>query len=84
VSLAYSLVERRLKEGTASSQETTHFLKIGSVKERKELEKLEEENKLLRAKTEALQSQKQSEELYANAIAAFRKYSGQGDENEDY
>lgn len=84
ISLANNLVEQRLLDGTASSQEVTHFLKLGSTKERLEREKLEEENKLLRAKTEALQSMKQTEELYGNAIAAMRRYSGQGDRDEDY
>ena len=34
------------------------------------------------AKKEALQSQKHSEELFAEAIKAFRNYSGQGDPDE--
>lgn len=83
VSLAYNLVERRLREGTASSQETTHFLNRGSEKSRLEIQRLEEENKLLRAKTEALQSAKQIEELYSNAISAMRRYSGQDDQHDD-
>lgn len=84
ISLAVDLAERQLQEGTASSQVITHYLKLGSMKERLEREKLEEENKLLRAKTEALQSQKRIEELYASAISAMRKYSGQGDPDEEY
>jgi hypothetical protein len=84
VSLAYNLVERRLLDGTASSQETTHFLKKGSRKEILEIERLEEENKLLRAKTENLQSQKRVEELYSEAMTAFRRYSGQGEPDGDY
>lgn len=77
VSLANKLVEQRFLDGTASSQEVTHFLKIGSRKESLEREKLEEENKLLRAKTENLQSQKRVEELYAEALKAMRSYAGQ-------
>ena len=83
ISLAVDLVEQRLLDGTASSQETTHFLKLGSSKNRLELEKLEEENKLLRAKTENLQSQKKTEEMFVEAINAFRRYSGQGDVNDE-
>jgi hypothetical protein len=82
VALAMDLVEKRLLEGTASSQETTHFLKIGSTKETYEKEKLIEENKLLRAKTEALQSQKKIEELYKKAMMAMRTYSGSDDEDD--
>lgn len=83
INMAVDLAERQLEEGTASSQVITHFLKLGSSKERLEREKLEEENKLLRAKTESLQSQKRVEELYAEALAAMRRYNGQGDSNDD-
>lgn len=83
VALAVDLVEKRLMEGTASSQETTHFLKLGSTKARLEMEKLEEENRLLKAKTDAIQSQKRVEELYTKALNAMRNYSGQG-ESDDY
>ena len=78
IALAVDLVEQRLLDGTASSQETTHYLKLGSMKNRLEMQKLEEENKLLRARTEAIKSAKRVEELYANAIAAMRRYSGNG------
>lgn len=85
IALAVDLVEQRLLDGTASSQETTHFLKLGSTKAKLELERLNEEMKLVRAKTEQLQSQKRMEDLYANAISAMRKYSGHGDDSdEDY
>ena len=81
--MAYDLVEQRLRDGTASSQETTHFLKMGSPKQQLELERLREENKLLRAKTEALESAKNVEELYKEAIIAMRRYGGHGRENDD-
>ena len=41
ISLAYDLVEQRLRDGTATSQETVHFLKLGSTKDRIEKEILE-------------------------------------------
>ena len=63
VSLAVDLAEQQLRDGTASSQVITHYLKLGSTKERLEKEKLEEENKLLKAKTEAMQSQRKSDDL---------------------
>lgn len=78
ISLAVDLAEKQLIEGTASSQVITHYLKLGSTKERLEKEKLEEENKLLKARTEALQSAKRVEELYSDAIAAMKRYSGNG------
>ena len=84
ISLAVDLAEQQLREGTASSQVITHYLKLGSTRERLERERLEEENKLLRAKTENLQSMKHIEELYTDAIRAMRDYSGQGDPDEEY
>lgn len=76
VSLAVKLAEQQLKDGTASSQVITHYLKLGTVKEKLEREKLEKENELLRAKAEALQSAKRQEELFEEAIKAMREYSG--------
>lgn len=84
ISLAVDLAEKQLLDGTASSQVITHFLKLGSTKERIEKEILEEQKELLKAKTEALQSAKRIEELYKNALDAMRSYSGhRGDEYED-
>lgn len=82
ISLAYDLVEQRLRDGTASSQETTHFLKLATEKAKLELEGIREENRLRRAKTENLQSAKNIETLYADAIKAMRNYSGNGDPEE--
>lgn len=78
ISLAMDLVEKRIREGTASSAETTHFLKLATSKTMLEKQKLEEENKLLRAKIETLQNAKHSDELYEAAIKAVRRYNGMG------
>ena len=78
ISLAVDLVEKRLIEGTASSQETTHFLKLATMKYKLEKEKLEKDLELTVAKTEAMKSQVRSEELFVEAVRAFRGYSGQG------
>lgn len=75
ISLAYDVAEERLRNGTATSQEVVHFLRLGSIRERKELELIEEKIKLDTAKTEALKSAKRIEELYLDAINAFRSYS---------
>lgn len=83
VSLAVDLAAKQLEEGTASSQVITHFLKLGTTKAQLEKEKLEKENSLLTAKTEALQSQKRIEELYSEALSAMRKYNGQGESDEE-
>ena len=83
IALAVDLVEKRLIEGTSSSQETTHFLKLASSKARIEKEILEKQKDLITAKTEVLQSQKRVEELYSEAIRAMRKYSGQNEDDDD-
>lgn len=83
ISLAIDCAEKQLREGTASSQVITHYLKLASTKNQLEMEKLKKENELLTAKTEAIKSAKSQEELYAKAIEAIRIYSGAGsiDEN---
>lgn len=82
IASAYRLAQKQLEEGTASAQVITHFLKLGSTKERLEKEKLIEENKLLRAKTEALKSNSRLEELFTEAMTAFSSYRG-GNSNDD-
>lgn len=77
IALAVDLAEQQLREGTASSQVITHYLKLGSTKERLEKKNLEMDVVLKEAKTEALQSAKRIEELYANALNAMRNYAGQ-------
>ena len=81
VALAVDLAEQQIRDGTASSQVITHFLKLGTAKERLEREKLEQENALLRARTEAIQGEKRSEELYLKALKAMQVYSGNDDDS---
>ena len=76
ISLAIELAETQLMEGTASSQVITHFLKLGSTKEKIEKEILVKQKDLITAKTEQIQSQKRIEELYGDALNAMRRYSG--------
>jgi hypothetical protein len=83
IALAYRLAKQRLADGSASSQEVTHFLKMGSSKTQKEIDKLTEENKLLQAKTKALESAEDMKELYAEAIKAMATYQGHGDNEDD-
>ena len=85
IALAMDLVEQRLRDGTASSQETTHFLKAASQKNKLEMERLKLENDLTAAKTKALANAEEIKVLYEDAIKAMRRYSGHGDEDEyDY
>ena len=84
ISLAVDLAEKQLQEGTASSQVITHYLKLGSTRERLEREKLAEENKLLRAKTKSIEEAADTKDLYEKAIKAMQRYSGNGDDDEEY
>lgn len=83
ISYAYDLVEQRLLDGTASAQETVHFLKLATREQKTKEERMELENQLIKAKTEQIQSQKHIEELYAEAISAMREYGGKGGSDED-
>ena len=75
IAYATKLAEKQLREGTASSQVITHYLKLGSMREKYEKQKLIEEIKLLTAKTEAIKAEKDRDVLYAQAIEAMRRYS---------
>ena len=81
IALSYDLVEQRLRDGTATSQETTFFLKLAAQREKEKLEReiMEEQKKLMIAKTESLQSAKHIEELYSDAMKAFASYKSTAD-----
>lgn len=84
VSLAVDLAEEQLLSGKASSQVITHFLKLGSTKEKIEKEIMLQQRELMQAKTEAIRSAKRVEELYSEALIAMRTYSGSlGDDDYD-
>lgn len=82
ISLAVDLAEQQLRDGTASSQVITHFLKLGTTRAELEKEKLQRENKLLEAKTKATESAEEIKTLYDNAIKAMRNYAGYGEPDE--
>lgn len=84
VSLAIDLAEKQLQDGTATAQVITHYLKLGSTRERLEQERLHRENLLLDSKVEMMASAKRVEELYESALRAMRDYAGQLSEEEDY
>lgn len=82
VALAVDLAEKQIAAGTASAQVITHFLKLGSERDKLEREKLSRENALLKAKSDAIASQQRVEQLYVDAMTAFKHYHGEelGDE----
>lgn len=77
IAKAIDLAERQIEDGTATSQVMTHFLKLGSSREKLEQDRLAQENVLLQAKAEQLESQKRIEELYADALEAMSLYKGE-------
>jgi len=79
---AYDLVEKRIARGDASAQETTHFLKAGSRFNRAQMDKLEHENEVLRARVKQMEQMASQEDLLEKALRAFKGYSGQVDPNE--
>lgn len=83
IDAAMGLVERRIADGTASAQETVHFLRLGSVKNQLEQEKLRGEVDVLRSRVKEMESRKNSEELYEKALAAMRGYQGRDEEEEE-
>lgn len=84
INLAIKESERRLIDGTASSQLIIHYLKLATQKEALEREKLKAETEMAKAKIEVMQSQKHSEELYENAMKAFKSYGGYVNIEDDY
>ncbi len=77
ISKSYKAVEKRIDSGEATAAELVHFLRQGSIREQLELEKLKKENELLKTKADSIKSQEEIKTLYADAIGAFRRYSGQ-------
>lgn len=80
VSLAVDLAEKQLRDGTASAQVITHYLKMGSTRETLEKERISLENQLTKAKTDQIASEANREELFAEAIKAMITYKGEKSE----
>jgi putative cell wall-binding protein len=76
IALAVDVVEKQMRDGTASSQVLTHYLKLGSSREMLEQERLRHENELLQAKAEAMAEQKKMGEMYEKALTAMSIYQG--------
>ena len=76
ISIAVDLAEKQILAGTASAQVISHYLKLGSSREKLEQQRLANEVDLLKIKREAIESEKRVEEMYAEAMDAFRAYSG--------
>ncbi len=75
IGLAMNLAKKQLMDGTASSQVISHFLDLAKEERRRSLEKLKAETDLIRAKQEQIDSSKNIEKLYENAMLAMKSYS---------
>lgn len=84
ISAAVDLAEKQIHDGTASSQVITHYLKLASSRGQLENEKLRNENKLLLAKVDAIESSSRIEDLMVEAVAAMRGYSPSGPTADDH
>lgn len=84
IALAMDEAERQIREGTASSQIIAHFLKLGSIREQLERERLRQENELMAAKRQQIQDEKDMKVLYEEAIQAMKTYSACGSSEEEY
>ena len=82
IALAIERMQQRIVDGTATGQELIHWAKLGSQKSKLEMERLREENQLLKAKTESIKSEKLVAEMFAEAIAAMKSYQPPPDEEE--
>lgn len=86
ITAAMNLVERRIHEGTASAQETVHFLKLGSTRNQLEQDRLKSEISVLETRVKEMENRSNSEALLEKALQAFRGYrpSEDGDEIDPY
>lgn len=80
IELADALAEKQMLEGTASSQVITHYLKLGTSRERLEQERLRRENLLLEEKRNLMASQAKSEEMLNEVLKAIKTYNGADDD----
>lgn len=86
IQAAVDLAEQQLLSGEASAQVITHYLKLGSSREKLEQARIENEVRLLETKRELMESEKRTEQLMIDALNAMRNYTGasDSDESEEY
>ena len=67
INLSMNLAEQRLRDGTASSAEVVHFLRLAAM---------------IEAKTKMVSNMEDTKKLMAEALNAMRRYQGGTDEME--
>lgn len=83
IALATNLAEKQLRDGSASPMIIAHYLKLGTARAELEVEQMKVDNELKRAKTEAIKSGERLEELFRDAMSAFKSYVPSGDEDDN-
>jgi hypothetical protein len=83
VALAVDCAEQQLRDGTASSQVITHFLKYATKEKELEIQILERNKELITAKTEQIKAQREEDVDYKEVIRAIKGYQGRSDPDED-
>lgn len=85
IALAVDETEKRLRNGTISSQLLAILLKLATTKAQLELEKLRSDIALQKAKEQEIEDKASNSDLYAEALKAFRGYKGDiSSEEDDY
>lgn len=74
-----NLVEQQIEDGTVSSSTINHFLRLASEREILERSILEKQERLITAKAESIESDKDTKELVQEALSVFREYQGEKD-----
>jgi predicted metal-dependent hydrolase len=77
------LAEKQMREGTASAQVITHYLRVNSPRDIAERNLMEKKEKLIETQIEAIKSSKETEKIYADALEAMRNYAGGGRDEGD-
>lgn len=83
INLAVELAKKQLREGTATSQVITHYLDMASPLTKERARRVQLENELIEAKIGRLKAEEDYQRIAADAIAAFKEYSGQGNDDEE-
>lgn len=82
INMAMDYAEEQFATGKATSQLATHFLKLATVREQKELRKLDIEAELRLAQTKAAGTTEEIVHITRAALTAFGGYAGLEPEDE--
>lgn len=83
INLSYDLAEARMRSGIATSAEICHFLKLGSTRAKYENEELQENIKLLKARTDDISEGKRAAEQFDELMKVIKTYGGYAEDESD-